>query len=317
MKKRQVNSQKMYQSILNLMTNFNASWSTNPALSEMVATLTNLFGLLGIAATAQKNATKGITQSKAQNRQALIRMAMAHSAAGVSYGADSGNITLKGNSKLIESSLERANDVDFIDTCQSLYNLLNPLATNLTNYGANAATLGAFNTAILNYHPVSQLPANARAAKKTATGNVKDQITAIDTLLKDKLDPIMVQFKTTTSDFYNDYMNLRHSAHASANLKTVSIVLHAKTVAGLPLENVEFILTSTLGAKRNKFSKADGSIHYTRLKPAIFTITAILPGYANQTQTITANNPQKLNLNFIMIVAGGGIPATGTTPVTA
>ncbi len=310
MEKGQVNSQKMYQQIITLFGTFNSAWSSNPAISAVISTLSSLFGLLNLAGTTQKNATKGITQTRKQARNALIQMALAHSAAGISYAASIDDTTLKGNSKLTESALNRANDIDLVDVCHSLYNLLNPLAANLNYHGANSATLLAFKNAADNYQPTSQLPINARSAKKSATLNVKSQITAIETLLKDRLDTLMVQFKNTNTDFYEQYMGLRHTSHTSGHLKTVSIFLHIKTGASVALQNAEIKLTATKGAKRNKYSKADGSMHFTRLKPDTYTITVSLPGYVTQTQTITANTPQKLTVNFVMVAGTGG----GTTP---
>jgi carboxypeptidase family protein len=319
MKKTQITSQKMYQAIITLFATFNSAWSSNPAISAAVSTLTSLFGLLNLAGTTQKNATSGITLTKTQARNALIQMALAHSAAGVSYAASIGNTTLKGNSKLTESNLNRANDVDLIEICQGLYTLVNPFASSLNSFGANAATLLAFKNATDNYQPTSQLPVNARAAKKAATINVKAQISSIDTLLKEQIDTLMVQFKSTNTNFYNQYMGLRHTSHTSAHLKTVSIFIYVKTGASLPLENADIKLTSIKGAKRNKFSKLDGSQHFTKFKPDTYTITVSLPGYVTQTQTITATTPQKLTINFVMVAATGGGTTTGTTtpPATA
>lgn len=318
MKKKQITAQNMHQSLLNVMGTFNSAWSSNPAISAVVTSLISLLGLLGLAGTNQANNTKGITQTKAQARSALILMALAHSAAGMAYAASINNTTLKVNSKLTQSKLSRASDVKFVDLCMALYNLLNPFAGSLNNFGANAATLLAFKNAITSYQPVSQTPKNARSVRRTATINVKAQVTAIDTLVKEQLDTLMVQFKTTNPDFYNDYMGLRHAAISSHHLKTVSMLLHIKTTTGVALENADIKLTSNKGAKRNKFSKVDGTMRVTRLKPDTFTITVSLPGYVTQTQIITVNAPQKLTINFVMVVATGGGPTPNTTiPATA
>ncbi len=319
MKKRQITGQNMYQSLVNLMNANSSIWSGNPIISAVVSTLVSLLGLLNLAGTNQKNSTKGITQTKAQARSALILMALAHSAAGMAYAANAGNNTLRVQSKLTESKLNRASDVDFADICMALYTLLNPLAGSLNNFGANAATLLAFKNAILAYQPVSQTPKTARAIHRANTTNVAAQITSIDTLVKEQLDTLMVQYKTTNVDFYNAYMGLRHAATTPRHLKTVSMFLHIKTSSGVALENADIKLTSTKGAKRNKFSKADGSMRFARLKPATYTITVSLPGYTTQTQTITANAPQKLTINFVMVAGTGGGTTTGTTtpPATA
>jgi len=312
----------MYQTLLNVLTTFNPSWSTNTAISAVVTTLTSLLGLLGIAGTTQKNATKGITQSKAQARSNLIQMALAHSAAGMAYAASISNTTLRVNSKLTESKLNKASDASFVSLCMALYNLLNPYAASLTAFGANAATLLAFKNAITSYQPVSQTPKNARAAKKSATLNVGAQLTAIDTLVKNQLDPLMVQFKTTNTDFYDQYTSLRHAAPVSHHLKYITLQLHIKTAAGLALQNAEIKLTSIKHKKRKALSKADGSRNFTRLKPDTFTIVVSLPGYVTQTQTITVNAPQKLPVNFVLVASTGGTTGGGTTtgttpPVTA
>jgi hypothetical protein len=296
----------MYQSLQNVMSMFNGIWTGNAAMNAVVVTLSSLLGLLNLAGTTQKNASKGITQSKAKARAGLIQMAITHSAAGMAYAASIGNTTLQVDSKILESTLSRATDVALADICQTLYNLLNPYAASLTSFGANAATLTAFQTAITAYQPLSQQPKNARSAKKSATLNVLAQLAAIDSLIKEQLDPLMVQFRTTEVDFYNQYMGLRHTEHTSELLKKVSIFLYVKTATGLVLPNAEIKLSATQGAKRNKFSKADGSMHFARLKPDTYTITVTLPGYVTQTQSITATTPQKLSVNFVMVSAGTG-----------
>lgn len=317
MKKTQITAQNLYQSLVNLMNDNNSAWSGNPAISAVVNSLISLLGLLGLAGTNQTNTTKGITQTKAQARSALIQMALMHSAAGIAYAASISNTTLKVESKLTETALNKASDVTLADLCMALYTLLNPYAGSLNNFGANAATLLAFKNAITAYQAVSQTPRNARAMRRTFTLNVKSQITAIDTLVKEQLDNLMVQFKTANADFYTDYMNLRHAATTSHHLKTVNMLLHIKTLASAALPNAEIKLTSALGAKRHKFSKLDGSMHFTRLKPDTYTITVSLPGYVTQTQTITANAPQKLTVNFVMVATGGGTITGTTLPATA
>jgi hypothetical protein len=306
MKKRQIEAQNMYQALLNVMILFKANWASNTDLSNLVAIFTNMLGLLNLAGTNQKNITKGITQTKAQARSALIQMALAHSAAGIAYAASIGNIALKINSKLVESKLNKATDVALADICQSIYNLVNPYAAGLTNFGANVATLTAFQAAITAYQPLSQQPVNARAAKKSATLNVSAQIGAIDILVKEQLDSFMVQFKLAVPEFYNQYMGLRHTAHTNRHLKTVSLAIAVTTGAAKALEYAEIKLVDTRGTKRDKFSKADGSQHFTRLKPDTFTITVTIPGYVSQTQTITVNAPQKLNVNFVLVTSTGG-----------
>jgi carboxypeptidase family protein len=127
-----------------------------------------------------------------------------------------------------------------------------------------------------------------------------------------------VQFKITNTDFYDQYMSLRHAAPVSRHLKTITLQLHIKTAAGLALQNAEIKLTSIKHKKRKALSKADGSRTFTRLKPDTFTIVVSLPGYVSQTQTITVSAPQKLTINFVMVAdTGGGTTTGGTTPATA
>ena len=301
MLKRQINSQNRFQALLNVMNQFNSSWAGNIAVSTVFATLNNLFEGLLIAGTNQQTNNKGITQSKAQARAALIELALRHSAAAVAYAASINNTTLKINSRVMPSTLSRANDVALDDICQSLYNLIIPYAANLDAFGADTASLVSFQAAITFYQPISQQPKNARAAKKTATLNIKAQLNAINILVKEQLDALMLQFKTTNPDFYNQYMGLRHLVHGSNRLKTVIILIDITASNGLALANAAINLTSAKGFKRNKLSKADGTLLFTRLKPDSFTIVVSLPGYITQTQHITLNAPQKLRMHVVLV----------------
>ena len=308
MLKRQIHAQNRYQSLLNVMGTFINSWSGNTSVNAIFNTLTNHLKLLNEAGANQKNNSKGITQSKAQSRAELIQIALIHSAAGMSYAAGIKDTTLKINSRITPSTLIRASDIALDDICQSLYNLLIPYAPLLNNFGANAASFVAFQIAITAYQSISQLPKNARSTKKTATLNIKTQLNAMRSLVKEQLDPIMFQYKTIDPDFYNQYMGLRHTIHGKSRIKTVIIQADVKTSTGAVLENAAIKLISSKGAKRNKFSKADGNQHFTRLKPDVFTITVSLPGYITQTKNIEVNAPQKLNLHIIMNTDASALP---------
>ncbi len=296
MMKRQINAQNMFQSILNEMDDNNSIWNGNSAMSAVVASLINYMQLLTDAGTTQIANTKGITQSKMQNRATLIQLALQHSAAGMAYAASTDNTELKISSKVLYSTLNRAKDVELVDMCQNLYNWVNPYAASLSDFGADATTLSSFQNAITNYIPIGVQPKVAIAYKRVATTNVKTQLAAMKTLVKEQLDLLMLQYKTTAPDFYNEYMGLRHSTHSSTRRKTVDIKVQVEDVNNNPLQNAEITLTSTKGAKRHKFSKQNGTQHFERLKPDTFTITIFLPNYTTQTQIISTLAPQTLSL---------------------
>ncbi len=307
MMKRQINAKKMFQTLLNVMDDFNSVWSANPALSAAVTSLTNYMDELTMASNIQIANTKGITHNKIKSRALLIEMALQHSAACISYAASIGDTELKGNSKILYSTLNRANDILLTNSCQSLYNLVNPHAASLSDFGADATTLNAFQNAITSYMPIGQLPLNAIIAKKAATLKIKTIINNTKILLKEQLDNLMQQYKTSEPDFYNQYMGLRHPAHSNARRKTVDIKIQVKDTNNNPLQHAEITLTATKGAKRHKLSKQNGTHHFERLKPDTYIITVYLPNYITQTQSISTLAPQTLNVVFVMEgVTGSG-----------
>ena len=300
MMKRQINWQNTFQAILNEMDDNTGLWSSNSAMSTVVASLTNYMQLLTDAATNQIKTTKGITQSKMQTRAVLIQLALQHSAACMGYAASIDNTELKISSKILYSTLNRAADVMLVDICQALYNRVNPYAASLSDFGADATTLSTFQNAITNYMPVGVQPKVAIAYRRTATINVKTQIAVLKTLVKEQLDMLMLQYKTTEPDFYNEYMNLRHPAHSNHRRKTVDIKIQVEDANNNPLPNAEITLTSTKGTTRHKLSNAKGTQHFERLKPDMFTINVSLPNYVTQTQSISTLAPQTLSVVFVM-----------------
>ena len=298
--KRQINWQNRLQSIVNLMDDNNSIWNSNGAMSAAVSSLNNNLQLLQDAGTIQIVSTKGITQSKMQTRAVLIQLALQHSAACVGYAANIGDTELKISSRVLYSTLNRAADVVLVDVCQNLYNRVNPYAASLADFGADAGTLNTFQNAITNYIPIGVQPKVAIAHKRTATTNVKTQLDVLKILVKEQLDNLMQQYKTSETDFYNAYISLHHPAHSSARRKTVDIKVQVEDANNNPLQHAEITVTSSKGTTRHKLSKQNGTQHFERLKPDSFIITVYLPNYTMQTQTISTLAPQTLNMVFVM-----------------
>ena len=86
----------------------------------------------------------------------------------------------------------------------------------MTSYGATATTLGTLQTDISNFGALIGKPRSQISARAATTKTVKQLIIATRELNKDTIDPLMEQFKTSSSIFYEEY----HTSRIIVNVGT-------------------------------------------------------------------------------------------------
>lgn len=309
----QLDHLNMYDAVI-LTLNSNAStWSSNTAISAVVTAAQAQVASLNGSQTGQINNSKAFTLNKASIKANLLTLSLLHADAGRSYAASINNVTLQQELKTTQSFLFHLPDGQVGPFCQNIYNLVTPIIGSLASYGVTAATVAALQSAINSFLATVGQPHSIRSGAKAYTLSIESQIASLNRLLKEQLDPLLTQYKTSHALFHNQYKadrTLPHTGHRT----TVTIVGQIDAaIGGQPIKNAHIII-STL-KPRKKVTKADGLYKFARLRPGTYTISVTVNGYVVQTKTIIISTPHTVRQNFFMVVTtGGGTTGPNTNP---
>jgi len=305
-----------FNAIVAVLNSFISVWSANTVVSAAIANLTAYINTLLLADGVKLAGTGGATNNKNLARSALITFALNHAAAGRAYATANNLPLLKQTCTVTKSTLKETKTVDLGPLCSNIYTAILPYVASLTSYGATTTSVSTFNTAINNYHGLMGTPQAQRSATVSASLTIAQQITNISNLLKDSIDPLMVQYSSNVN-FTQQYV--------AAHKQTTVGVHHWVIIMGLvtdihnnPLLKAKVRVVET--KDRKKITNADGKYRFTRLHlNTTYTIEVSMTGYVTQTFILNEATAQTLHHTFVMAATGTttGGTTTGTTPATS
>lgn len=307
----QLDHLSMYDAVLLTMNSNSAIWSGNVAISAIVTSVTSQIAAINGSQTGQINNSRAYTINKATIKSNLLALTILHADAGRSYAAGANNVTLQQELKVTPSFLSHLPDGQLGPYCQNIYNLVSPIIGSLGSYGVTTASLAALQSAINSFLATVGQPHSVRSGAKAYTISIEGQIAAMNKVLKEQLDPLLTQYKTTKPLFYARYKadrKLPNSGHRT----TVTIVGQIDAANdGQPIKGAHISLVNS--TRKKKVTKADGLYKFARLQPGTYTLSVVANGYVLQTKTFTINVPQTTRQNFFMVAgAGGGGGGTGS-----
>ena len=199
----------MYRAVAKHCNNNPAIIAAIPAFQTAITSLnTNIASILN-AAQLEIQVISGITADKAQHKETLAQQASNIANAVFAYASSIANNTLKEQVKFSARKLLRIKDDLIVPTCLNIHEAANTNLAALAPYGITAAVLTSFNTAVTNYTAAISSPRNAVSLRTAYVKDLSNLFAKTDKLLKEQLDKLSVQFKTSHTDFYNAYKSNR------------------------------------------------------------------------------------------------------------
>jgi hypothetical protein len=299
---KQTNDFNMIDATLQTMTKYNGTWSGNAIVVAAVNSVQSNVGTLNSMDQLQKATSKGITLTKEQAKINMVDLAFAHVSAGKAYAVATNNLTLQASLKYTISDLKRFKDTDANNVCQTIHDAVSPVIASLTSYGANATTLTNLQNDINTYAGLIGKPRSQVSAKAAATKSVAQIISQTKTILKNTLDPLMEQYKTSNAAFYKEY----HTSRIIVNIGThKETFLEGVVTDGTnPLENVTVKVT---GTKKHKLTKKNGKFRFMYLEPQKYTVTATAQGYINFSENVMLTKDEANKITIVMLPNKNGI----------
>jgi hypothetical protein len=296
MNSRQENKMSMYLGEKKILTDYNATWVAVPGFATVVSTFFSKIALIQATENRQQRTTKGVTTNKKNKKKLLIEKALVVAGGVLSVAQETNDSELFELVNFSESELSTLNDTLLLDRVTLILDTGNAHAAAILPKGVTALILGELQTMLTEYETVVVSPRDLIVDKKTATAQLKVLFLDTDALLKDNLDRLMMQFKTSDNEFYRKYFNGREIIDLGTQHTRLGGVITDSE--GNPLEGVT---VTAIGADLIEVSDAEGIYLFKPFIPGDFTITVEKPGFVTQTFADVHVSPgQHLVLDVVM-----------------
>lgn len=213
-------------------------------------------------------------------KKALADITAPIAAAAIAYASQTNNNELLDAVNFSQSELLATRDDLLGDRCQNIHTKANDNIAALAAYGITALMLTDMQNAITAYLAKVPAPSTAKLTKKTATLNLSNLFKATDVILKMQLDKLMLQFKTSHPDFYNNYVAARVIIDLGATHTRMAIFV--KEQGNSALAGVTAALMQNNLVVYSLTSAADGKIALKKIKPGTYTLKLVKPGFVTK-----------------------------------
>lgn len=270
----------MYDAVLAHLNANAAIVATVPAFQTAADNFEDIVDDLRTAAQNEILAISGFTQDKTQQRADLIELTLDVAGAIHAYAASVDNLVLKDQVKLVYSDLNRLKDELLGPACSNILDAANANAAAIVPFGVTAAKITSLEDAIDDY--VSAVPAHRNAvSNRTSLGEqIKQLFKDGDNLLKNQLDKLAIQFKSTNPNFYNSYRSNRIILDAATSSTQVSGIVREQG-SNNPLSGVQVQVDNETYVTTTNSS---GEYILKIPVPGEYNITFSKEGYQTQTQ---------------------------------
>ncbi len=275
MNDQQENKLSMYLAVQKVCADNNSVWSGLPAFVASFSSFEDKISDIEDVRLIQEQDTTGIAKDKTVLKEELVDKAIEVSTAVQAYASDNGDNELLESLNFSRSVLLNGRDTELQNKCQTIHDNANAIVGSLSDYGIAAADLTELQSKIDDYAAIIPKPRTATSNKKTATEDITLHLKEADSLLNDKLDKLIEQFKTSDAEFYSTYFNARlivDLGRSGSTLRgTVTDSTTSDRVLGATVEILE--------TEDSRNVNGQGKYSFKQVRPGIYTVRATAEGY--------------------------------------
>ncbi len=208
---RQNEKLNMHQTVLKYCREHQDAYIDLPAFGRYVDELAGCVDETKIVAEQQSGvAVKGTTAQKGNAEDILVQACLTMAGSLYVYAFENKKTALAEKASLNKNMFYRAHGNQTLLMAKNIAKEAAALAGELTDYGIADTDREALDAAIAGYEALIVSPRTVINERKQHTGNLAQQLAAADSVLYDKLDKLVVRFKTANPGFYNGYKNARN-----------------------------------------------------------------------------------------------------------
>lgn len=199
----------MYKAVVKLFDKYPDKIAGITALTPVIEDLNNKIQAITEKDVEANTSQSGNADVKAALRASLEMSALKIASALYALGAKNSDEKLKALSKVTKSSLNALRDTQLVSDVEGLKKLADSYKAELSAYGITAGMLTELETTQNSYNTSIGTREQGQALSSAAYKTLDQIFKETDVLLKEQADKIMMIFRDSDSQFYNEYLNTR------------------------------------------------------------------------------------------------------------
>ena len=214
---------------LNMLQTTQTCLTTNKAVIKDVPSIakaaTELGAIVTAILTAQRQQTSklGLADEKSTVRIDLTEAAHEVAALAHACSAEHGHDVITKRTDLSLSDVQAGTEGEVLDRCKGILADANELTEDLGDCGLTPAKLKNLKDLITEFEDVKPKPRAGVAVGKSATEQLRVLFRRATRLLRGRLDRLIVQFKKTEPEFFNEYQAARKIVNLAATRNTAGV----------------------------------------------------------------------------------------------
>ncbi len=205
----QINKSRMYRATNLILTNHSDLFAQLGDLVLAHQRLQEGLDLIDQNRQVQEADTSGLTKSKTEKRNELIRRISQFSAALMAHATSTKMVELKTKATYTVSDLKTSPDPVLYDIGILLLTLAIKYKAELAKYFVGDAEFTGLENMLADFKLAIPQRRVATSISKVSTGNIGETFNEIDKLLKDEIDILIAPFQFIHADFYKEYKSAR------------------------------------------------------------------------------------------------------------
>lgn len=206
MNRNEINLFDMLQSVDEFLTQ-NASLIQNqPALGSAHTRLHDINEEIFDLNQRQSVSTTTETALKSFKKKEMIQILLKVTGAMAAHAAATDDSKLRLTATLSEWELKNMRENDLVIKAKAIYDSALPLLDKLIPWGITQADLDLLGTDYAEFKQKTPENRNQRAQSTQATATLKEKLHEGKTLVKEKIDPMMLTFKVLNPSFHAEYV---------------------------------------------------------------------------------------------------------------
>ena len=220
MDRRQMNVSEMLLTLEEFLTTNLFNFQNKPAIMAVIEELKTKNAEIRVLNQSQSVSTEADFAIKGEDEDILIATAVKVSDGLKVIAASTNDTRLKIEAKISQWDLSRMRKDDRYVRLKQLYTTALPFVGQLMPMGITQLEVDSLDTESTKLLKVKPVINNIKVKTIQATADLGQAIADINTLVKETLDPLMLEFKLLNPTLYGEYLNARKVNNRAAGYTT-------------------------------------------------------------------------------------------------
>ena len=209
MEKVQENKMSMYLAVHKVVNSYVEAWKDLLAFQNLINEYDGVLNNIKAFRLVQEKKITGLTKNKRDARSNAVKKCLAVAGAFYSYAVFIGDNDLADRVSYSMYDFNRCRDTIVRDRLELVHNTVQEYIEDMPDYGVTQEDLDELEALTEKYAETCEDPRHAITDRSRATKQLKDLFKNADSILKMRLDKMIVQFKENRPDFWQHFKNAR------------------------------------------------------------------------------------------------------------